>query len=412
MSMHKPFILGLVLLFSIGCGKEERPQPQTHETRALELNKKFFAKVGSVRPYESKTIYSQELQKCIYAYDASSSCTLKELPLLGTEFKEITVERIMERTMVSHDFLGTRFKEILKRLPRETLAMFGAVNAIVISDRINPSFYSSNTGAIYLSGHYFWTNTEEKELTTKVKDYRSDFSSELRFGDFNDYFKDYKSIYIRSKAREINDIFLPLAELLFHELAHANDYFSKDFYSNISIIDQNKTYREVGSYRYQYYKIISDGLPSYPTSKKLNQLAKVMFSGEKATTEDKAMTAEDVLNEFLNDVTNDLYAYSDPLEDLAMLTEESLMLHYFNVHRFVFFISYPQDNFKVPEGYEYPIAGGRIRSVTDDKIKERALYGISKILGSKISSQVSETLNNFRPKEIPAGTSWEELEKL
>lgn len=412
MSMHKPFILGLVLLFSMGCGKEERPIPETHETRALELNKKFFKRVGSVHPYNHNTAYSKELQKCVYAYDANSSCTLEELPLLGMEYEEITIERIMERTMVSHDFLGTRFKEILKRLPKETLTMFGAVNAVVISDRINPSFYTSTSGAIYLSGHYFWSNSEEKELTTKVKDDRNDYASELGFTHTDDYLKNHESIYTYSKTRDLDDIFLPLAKLLFHELAHANDYFTKNFYSNMDQSDRNKTYSALGSFRYRYYHILSDGFSISPTSKKLKQLAQVMFFGEKATPEDKAMTAKDVLNEFLSEVATDLYSYSDPLEDLAMLVEESLMLHYFDAHRSVVFISYPQANFRVPKDYDYPIAGGIIRAVTSDRIKERALYGVKHTVGYEVSAEVRKTLNKLQPKEIPAGISWEELDKL
>lgn len=413
MSFIKVLMIISMLALSIGCS-QKKETGNSHEIQALKLNQQFFNKVGSVYPYNSKSNYSKQIQKCIYAREKENSCTFSELPLIGMEKKEITIDLILNRTLISHDYLGFTFKEILKRMPQETLQLFGAVNAIVISDKINPSFYTSSTGAIYLSGRYFWTNQEEKMQMTTVKDYRSGFSSALSFADYNGYIKNKEPIdeIDHLKTRTYDEIFFPIARLLFHELAHANDYFPSSFYLDEASLDQKQTYKEVGTYRYINYKIVSDSFPTNVASQVLKKLGKVMYDGETPTKEEKELTAFDIKNEFLNDVASDMYAYSDPMEDLAMVFEESLSLYYFDAYRYFLLISYPHSDFVVPKDYEYPIVWGEIGRVLRPEIQSRATFSVDKILGNEISSKVKNKLNNLYPIEIPQDTAWDDIYKF
>ena len=65
-----------------------------------------------------------------------------------------------------------------------------------------------------------------------------------------------------NNSRTYNEMFFPVVRLLFHELAHANDYFPPSFYRESKTLDLTQTYREISNDRYYNYKLISDNQPS------------------------------------------------------------------------------------------------------------------------------------------------------
>jgi hypothetical protein len=164
-----PIIILLAVMALTGCSKD-KAIPDDPGARDALINNDFFESVGSVGPINPNTYLASAMQACVYAATPSRSCKVAKLPLLGMMKNKITVQDILDRTLVSHQFLATAFKEVLLRIPAESLQMFGAVNAVVISDKINPSFYYSMTGAIYLSGRYFWSNLDEWNIVSQVTD--------------------------------------------------------------------------------------------------------------------------------------------------------------------------------------------------------------------------------------------------
>lgn len=411
--MNKLYLISyLLLLLIIGCSKNESI-PGDHGAVSALKNKTFFDKVGEVRPYNPNNPYAVKMKECIYADTDDKSCSIKSLPLLGMSKDLITPQDILERTMISHDFLGEAFKQVLNRMPPEMLQMFGSINAVVISDKINPSFFYSTSGAIYLSGHYFWSNTEEYKLLNQVKDYRQDFGSALQFIFDNDYIKNGKSITTRASenVQTYDEMSFNVARLLFHELTHANDFFPRSFYQKQDT-DLSKTYRKTAFERYSKSEIASLQLPTPLTSKKLNHLGDILYHGVDATTQDTSTLAEEVVQEFKNDVASDPYGYSTPMEDLAMNAEEALMFYYYNIPRYVVVIKLPMPNFKIPENFDYPILWGEKGRILESKIKNRAIFAVENDLGATISQKVSDKLDQFLPKEIQSNTSWDDLYKL
>lgn len=387
--------------------------PGDHGEASAALNKTFFEEVGEVYPYRPLAENAQKIKDCIYADTNEKSCPISKLPLIGISSGEVTVDKILDRTVISHDFLGETFKQVLLRMPTETLQLFGAVSAVVISDKINPSFYLHTSGAIYLSGRYFWRNYDEWEIVSKVSDSREGSGMPLQFIFDADYIRSGKSIYEREdrNTQSYNEIAIKTSRLLFHELTHANDFFSPSYYKSEEL-DTSKTYSKDTLERWDAKKMLSHQMPEKVTSTMLTRIGQILYQGEKATTTDSQTTAEEVLTEFLLDTASDNYAYSTDQEDLAMCAEESLMLAYFDAPRFLILLKLPKPYFTPPENYVYQIAGGQKSRVLENRIKEKAFFAIENILNNSSASNVKSRLDHYYTKMIPVGTSWEDLYNL
>ena len=403
------FLIAAFLLF-VGCSKN-KSIPGDHGTASALKNKSFFDKVGQVKPYNVNSKYAEAMNICVYADTEEKSCLVSRLPLLGISKDKITVNDILDRTMISHDFLGITFKQALLKMNPEILQMFGSVNSIIISDKITPSFYHNLSGSIYLSASYFWKNDEEFKISTTVRDIRRDYGTTLQFGKESGYIKNNKHInnIALNRIRTDDEIFFPLVKLLFHELAHANDFFPKSLYLDKNLFDLTQTYGQISYDRYINSKIVSYNQPSDLTSEKLLHLGDVLFSNVPPTSADNSLLAEDVANEFKKEIATDFYSFFSPMEDLAMNTEESLMLYYFDSYRYIVIYKYPESNFIVPEDYDYPIVWGQKARILVPAIKERALYAVENVLGSEVRKQVSEKFKKFRLVELPANIPWREV---
>lgn len=404
---------GLLLMMTmVGCSKS-KSIPNDHGAISALENKTFFESIGAVKPVDSYSVYAESMKTCIYADEDEKSCPIVNLPLIGMSKKVITIDDIMKRTLVSHDFMAISFREVLLRLPSEVLQMFGAVNAIVISDKINPSFYLTSSGSIYLSGSYFWHNYEDWSSMSHPKDSREAFGSALQFVSDHDYIKNKKSISSRADeyVKSYDEMVLPLARLLFHELTHANDWYPKAFYTNDNF-DQSKTFQETAFDRYVKLKIASANQPTKLSSLKLTHLGQVMYRGEVATAEDKKFLATEIAEMFKNDIASDFYSYSSTREDLAMSAEESMMLYYYDAYRYVVVIKFPYSGFIVPANYAYPIVWGQKGRVLLPAIKERALYAIENNLGPEIKEKARAKFLSLKTTEIPANTPWDMLDAI
>lgn len=402
----------LLLLLFVGCGKSKSLPATDHGSISAAENKSFFSTVGAVHPYDQSNKHAAKMQECIYADEESKSCKLSDLPLLGMENKNITIESIMKRTLVSHDFLADTFRQTLRLVNPELLQMFGSVSAIVISDQINPSFYYPVSGTIYLSGRFFWRDYDEFQLLNQVRDSREDAGRPLQFTNDSDYInlKTKKSFNARAdkSTQSYEEIAIRISRLLIHELTHANDYFPKDFYSDKNL-DTKKTYLEAAVVRIDSNLLISQRQPTKLSSTKLAHIGQILYQGEEAKPEDSLVTALDVSSEFKNDVASDFYAYSSDNEDLAMLSEEALMLHFYNYKRYVVFLKLPGANIAIPDDYDYPIMGGSYGRVLNQKVKPRALFAEEAIFGKEFAAKVKATLDRHQEMNISQGTSWDSL---
>ncbi len=370
-------------------------------------NAYFSDRKATVFSYNASSPYADELATCVYSNTLISSCTLAQTPLLADEVKDASapsIESIMDRVVVSHHWMGDRFKEFLTHndTNNDIKNLLRATTAIVISYDVRPSFYWAATGAIYLDAENFWLTPQERDTINEAPDFRADFGNDLQFVMPWRYVKDndYASHrYSKSErlTRTPEDALYRLTSLMYHELAHANDFFpSNEWYvhsSNQRVLDAAVS-----------TGFESDELAvSLPlSSQEMRDLGQVSFAGETATETQKSYLPIDITGFFSPDRATDFYAYSSLREDYAMLFEELMMQNRFNVIRDVAITNQPiGDNIS---SADYIVTWGQRGRIGDDKLRERVLFSASRVL-PEFDSQAAMNLVPT-PIEMLEGDSW------
>lgn len=330
---------------------------------------------------DRQSAHADVLADCVLAESAAESCTLTTLPLIGQEITDPSIDDILARTVVSDDWMSTRLREALEILPADIRSLMKAVTAVVIDRDIRPSFYSPRTGAIYIDPAYLWLTNAEKDTVAKDPDYRADFGIDLRFVSLYRYIfgTQYAWQYYDldgGETRTVRDIHRLIAALLFHELAHANDAFPP-----VEISRLDNTLSVAAAADSIAHRRISAQLAAFQplNSQLMLDLAEVLYLGEQATNTQLQLTAAQVGLEFEGDGASDDYAYSADWEDLAMLFEEVMMRHHFNVDREVAYTNMPAGS-DVEFCDSYVIAWGARNRVGDPLVKSRAEFGLQLLL--------------------------------
>ena len=346
----------------------------------IKNNAYFKDRKASTFPYDNTGPYAQDIVNCVYSNQLTSSCPLEKLPLIAHQSLTPTVEDIMSRVVVSHQWMGDRFRDFLLHNDNNNdfKNLLRATTAIVISYDVRPSFYWAATGAIYLDPKNFWLSPDERDTINESADYRASFGRELQFTmpwryiKDNDYATDYPSETIRITRNE-NDGLYRLASLLYHELAHANDFFPK---TEWFIHDQSSRVLDAAlSTNFE-----SDNLAiAYPLfGDEIYALAQVSFSGETATSFQKSYLPSDIKDFFKIEVANDYYNYSSPREDYAMLFEELMMQTRYQVLRDTAVTNLPSgENTSIRD---YIVAWGQRGRIGETNIKDRVEFVTKRIL--------------------------------
>jgi hypothetical protein len=300
----------------------------------------FSYPVARTHAYKPDSPYANQLASCVYSNQFVEPCNIiNVLPFISQDTNPDPIDTIMDRVLVSHDWMAANFEAYLRaQTHNDFVELLQSVTAIVISYDIRPAFYAGYIGAIYLDPEYLWLTSAQRDTINETPDYRSNFGEELnylspyRYVKNNDYAGQYIEIGNRTN-RTMENMSSNLARLLYHELAHANDYYPQSIHANIQI--QGPTLKEEYQRRYEANAMTSDQLNiRYPlASTEMYGLANVNYSGESANNTQKAYTPSDVAQFFANDLANDDYAYSSTREDAAMLFEEVMMSHRYGILR-------------------------------------------------------------------------------
>ncbi|WP_298439623.1 hypothetical protein [uncultured Ferrimonas sp.] len=298
----------------------------------------FDGPLARVQPYRSNSPYAAALSKCVYSTQLNQECSIAELPLIGQNSAEPSIDEILDRVVVSHPWMGAQLEYLLRNNDNngDFRRLLSAVTAVVISSDVRPSFYWVVTGAIYLDPDNLWEHPWQRASINEDPDYRSGFGSELqflmpwRFVNGNDYASLYYPPGVKL-SRPWQQVLPDLTSLMYHELAHANDFFPRSLHSSMG----SGTLLQLANDRYNSKTLVSDSLDSSYglSSDTMRGLAQVSFQGAQANSSQKALSAEDVAQQFFADRASDFYAYSTPREDLAVLVEETMMQHRYNIHR-------------------------------------------------------------------------------
>jgi len=335
--------------------------------------------LADARAFKTNALYSNVIADCIRANSVNNFCSLETLPIIGLETNAPTIEDIMDRVVVSHDWMGQRFEQILGTLPPEMLTLFQAVTAIVIDSDIRPSRYLPGTGAIYLAPYYLWLSVDEKRTVSLKEDFRSGFDDALSFRVLNRYLKngqyafDYASL-TNNSTRTINDIEILTARILLHELAHANDFIPPGSFNSLMLSQNLAQAFDTLQGSHISYRLMN--LMPIESSTMLS-LAGVMYRGNTPSNADLTLSASEVGGAFEPDGASDDYAYTSRSEDIAMLFESTMMKYFFDVDHEIAFTNVPENPYYCDY---YNIAWGAIGRIGDSNVKPRAQFAVSEIL--------------------------------
>lgn len=377
-------------------------------TKTINSNAYFSDRKARVFAYNSDSPYAENLETCIYSNDLTSSCTLIQTPLIAKEVKSSSatpsVENIMDRVVVSHQWMGDRFKDfITTNDPHNDMKnLLRATTAIVIAYDIRPSFYWAATGAIYLDAENFWLTPQERDTINEAPDFRADFGNDLQFLMPWRYVKNnaYASRGY-SKATRVTrspaDALYRLTSLMYHELAHANDFFpSNEWYIHSS---EQRVLDAAVSSNFESDKL-AISLPL--TSQEMRNLGQVSFAGETATQTQKNYLPVDIEGFFSPDRASDFYAYSSLREDYATLFEELMMQNRFAVIRDVAITNQPSGN--NISATDYIVTWGQRGRIGDEKLRDRVIFSASRVL-PEFDSQAAMNLVPA-PIEMLEGKNW------
>ncbi len=373
-------------------------EPETIDPDSHFTSGRFEAiSLADVYAYNADSPYADALESCVYSNTQTSYCNLARLPFIGSVNPTPTVDEIMDRVLVSHDWMGHRFRTFLEEIDigDDIKNLLGATTSVVISYDIRPSFFWAGTGAIYIDPKYFWVTPEERDTLNETPDFRSDFGAELSFVDTwrtvkdNDY-AFYNPQVTSRESRSLEDSRYYTLRLMYHELAHANDYFPPRVWSSAEGSDFTFSYSNEND------TDSAQLAESFPlSSDEMSDLAQVLFQGETATQTQIDYTPDQVGGFFFPDDATNTYNYSTIREDYAMLAEEYLM-------GFRHGVLYDQ---AITEGAsEYIVARGERGRVGHARIKPRAEFVIANILPSINLTQASASL--AAPVELEAGIPW------
>ena len=360
-------IFFLILIVFSGCSggsdnKDQLTPPDDH-----------YPDLSDLKPYMPESPYAEVLKKCVSVREENDACTLSELPLIGQDFESPTTDDIMSHLVVSHEWMGDNFRDMLDSyLHPDVKTMLKAVTAIVLDADIKPSFYSTVTGAIYINPDYLWTTDQEMADIPDKTDYRASYGDNLNFLELYRYTKDdnYAAPGFSSSPRTMSTLIYPLSALLYHELAHANDFIPP---SQLPLISASMTVLDVINNHDAEGLMISNLVQTdYALeSTLLKDLAAVKYRGKVATEAQQAFTAAEVGSIFETEGANDMYNYSNMYEDTAMLFEETMLKYHHDVDRDIAFTVVPED-----ERYcsYYIVKWGVRNRIADPLVEVRARY--------------------------------------
>jgi len=302
--------------------------------------------VSRVYAYKPAGQYAAVLQRCVYdpqlqwAGGGKNTCPLVTLPFLAqdTGGNEPTVAQIMDRVVVSHDWIGAAFEQFISRSDMtDVRRLLNGVTAVVIGAHVRPSFYFGLTGAIYLDADNFWLTPEQRDVIDETPDFRSDFDRDLGYSGVWRYALNNNNIFqffppTSRSTRTVDYLVFESAWLHYHELGHAGDFLPPAVRGSLN--PTLTAWDNIGP-RYSASQLPSDALAQQLplTSTIMRALAQVEFFGVTADATQRTYTPQQVGDFFRADRASDEYNYTTVREDIAMLFEEFMMYHRHGIRR-------------------------------------------------------------------------------
>jgi len=344
-----------------------------------------------VSPLRPEGPYAGVLKSCALA-DYKSPCKLSTLPYIGHDTQSPTVEDILNRTLVTHEWMGRRLGELLQALPQDLLGLFRPVTSVVIGSEVRPSSFWPSLGSIRIDPAHLWLTVEEKRTVSTAEDFRSEFGTDLQFVSFwrmmlgDEYAIPYFSLE-DSSERTLQDILINLARPLYHELAHANDDMRAD---NIAGLSLDLTPWEA---------IVENWADA---------IAPNLYADQSLTVTESELyelVADYVGSVFANEGKATFYGYSTIYEDVATLFAQFMMKYHFGIETHVAFMNKPE-GYPDAECKEYLIAWGSRNRLVAPLVAERAKWVVEQMIGP--SADLDDFFANRMGEDVPlrVGDNW------
>lgn len=347
---------------------------------------------SEARPYVADGPFANVLASCAFADESvtieiDDICTLATLPYIGQTTDNITVNDILERTLVTHDWMGERLGDLLNAMPADLLPLFAPVTSVIIGSEIRPSSFNSGLGRMKIDADHLWLTVAEKRTISQEEDFRTNFGADLQFVSFwrlmkGDEYAIPRSSLSDDNPREFNDTILKAARPLYHELAHANDLVRpaniKSFSQNLTPYDASDLFPEqrVGSQLYD------DESLSVPRSF-LYSLARVRYADETPSEIERSYLPDFVGSEMGTEGKQTFYGYFTIGEDVATLFAQTMLSFHFGIETHVGFMNKPANeadafcndyivSWGVRNRLAAPLVAPRARFVTEKMIGQSA----------------------------------------
>lgn len=361
-----------------------------------------------VYAYRANSPYEDVLADCVLVGTTTESCKLSVLPFIGDGSTVPTIDQIMDRVLVTHDWMGERFEQFLNTAPQDMLMMFSSTTAVVMGSKVRPSFFAPLNGAISIDPVHLWASVEEKQTISVSDDFRSSFGQDLQF-DFRSRLVDgsgNRAIPFYSLSddseRTFADLENSLARVLFHELTHATDFMPISYLATLD--PQESAYSVIQDLKSDRRSVVLYG--SAPlTSSELQDFAGIRFANDVANNDQKAATAADVGALMEADGAIQFYSYFSIYEDIAQLVEGVMMEYHYDSLINIAATPKPPD----PENIscaDLPVAWGQRNRRADVLVSDRSYAATDLIVGVSdgLAAYLNADTNSTQPMDI--GVNW------
>jgi len=134
------------------------------ERRAIDHEQAFV--------YNPDAEYASVLKQCIVIREVNDQdpCPLVTLPFIGMDNPDPTIQDIMDRVLVTHQWMGERFEQTLRVMPQETLQLFAPITGILIGSNVDGIGNWSKYGRLRIDPTYLWLSNTEKTTIFQEQD--------------------------------------------------------------------------------------------------------------------------------------------------------------------------------------------------------------------------------------------------
>lgn len=340
--------------------------------------------IDAVYPYRANGPYADVLKRCALVEEAADACPLATLPFLAQDDAPPSVDDVMSRVLVTHDWMGARFEALLRASSPELVQLFGPTTSIVIGSTVRPSNYWPGTGGVQLDPVYLWMSSAEKRTISIAEDFRSGFGNDLGFRFYAAERRDGRRLGRHfdledRRERTFADLVVPLSGLLYHELAHANDFLPPGNVASLDVSLAPWPALLEGSAEWLSPQL---RLEYPPGSTLMERLAAVRYLGKEASEDEYTVTAALAGAEMANDGTASFYSYSTPAEDFAMLFATAMIKLDLNVDSAIAFTAQPPDR-KNFDCEDLIVGWGVLNRLGDPAVAQRARWTLERVLGPR-----------------------------